>query len=62
MNDYEDFASRVAEARRLRDEAVGEYLAAGWHALAHGVHSLVHWMGHRIAGKGHDVPPPALHA
>lgn len=62
MEDYEDIAAHVAEAQRLRNEVVGQYLAAGWQALARGLHALVRWMGQKITSKGHDLPPPALHA
>jgi hypothetical protein len=40
MKDYAEIEAYIAEARRLRSEAVAKYLSAGWHALGRGLVKL----------------------
>jgi hypothetical protein len=43
---YIDIEAHIREANRLRSEAMGEILSAGWHKFTHMVMSLVHHHPH----------------
>ncbi len=43
---YLDIDAHIREANRLRSEALGEILAAGWHKFAQRVASLLHHPAH----------------
>jgi hypothetical protein len=54
--DYDEIEAYIAKARRLRSEAMGEYLARAWQALKRGVHVLATAGKAREKGRGRNVP------
>lgn len=61
MSNYAEIEACLAEARRLRSEAVGAYLAAGWRVIKRAfqaVPGLVHTgkarLARRASAGGHD--------
>lgn len=63
MRDYAEIEAYIAEARRLRSEAVGEYLAAGARALKRGMIALIVAIArHGSKPKGRNGTPPYLPA
>ncbi len=65
MKDYKDYSeieAYIAEARRLRSQAVGEYMVAAWRALARGVNALVALVTPKAKAKDHDRHRPYLPA
>lgn len=47
-NTYIDIDAHIREANRLRSEAIGEFLASGWHKLTH---LLLRLVRHQVASN-----------
>lgn len=62
MRDYAEIEALIAEARRLRSEAVGNYLAAAWHGLGRGLSALGGLLTHKAKPKGRNASTPCLPA
>ncbi|MBA3902318.1 MAG: hypothetical protein C0522_01365 [Rhodocyclaceae bacterium] len=62
MKDYAEIEVYIAEARRLRSEAVGAYLAAGWDALGRGLNALAALVTHKVKSKDPGRQKPYLPA
>lgn len=62
MRDYAEIEALIAEARRLRSEAVGKYLSAAWHGLGRGLSALAALVSHKSKPKGRKTTPPYLPA
>lgn len=62
MKDYDEIEAHIAEARRLRSEAVGEYLSRGWHALERGLGALAAFVAHKARSKEKNRQRPYLPA
>lgn len=60
MKDYKDYSeieAYIAEARRLRSQAVGEYMVAAWRALARGANALLALAAPKAKAKEHHRRP-----
>jgi len=54
--DYDDIEAYIAKARRLRSEAMGEYLSRAWQALKRGVHAPATAGKAKAKDRGRHVP------
>lgn len=55
--DYAEIETYIAEARRLRSEALGLYLAQAGQALGRAARKLATWVAHKAAAKKPDRNP-----
>ena len=62
MKDYDEIEAHIAEARRLRSEAVGEYLSRGWNALGRGLGALAALVARKARPKEESRQRPYLPA
>ncbi|MBI4990062.1 MAG: hypothetical protein HZC23_14705 [Rhodocyclales bacterium] len=54
--DYDEIEAYIAKARRLRSEAMGEYLSLAWQALKRGVLVLATAGKAKAKDRGRHVP------
>jgi hypothetical protein len=62
MRDYAEIERHIAQARRLRSEAMGEYLAAAGRALARGATAALSLLTRKPQSKSPRNPGPYLPA
>ncbi|WP_168735332.1 hypothetical protein [Pseudothauera rhizosphaerae] len=55
MDDYIFVQYRIREARRLRDEALGDAIAAAWHAMGRIIRRAAHTLAAQL--RSHHLLP-----